>query len=267
MGLPGGPRHRPSEVTPRRAGDRGLHRAQPGRVGAGPGGRRRGRTRREVHPAVAPHLRACSGSSASTVAGRRGSVQRARSAGCGDRGRAVARADGAGGAGPPPVVRAARRANVSQACEGALAEAGLEPLLPLRGRAVGPGLRVDLARVFCWIRSSPTASAASIASVDVLVGEVEDQRLAVGVLGGRGVLGPHAGVAVGLQLEAYGVALRSLLGPDLAHGAEQVLDVVAVLVGEHVGLHEPAVGAAELLLEHLVEERRCRGRSTSSAGQ
>ena len=68
-------------------------------------------------------------------------------------------------------------------------------------------------------------------------------------------LGPHAGVAVGLQLEPYRVALRTLLGLHLAHGAEQVLDVVAVLVGEHVGLDEAAARAAELLLEDVVEER------------
>ena len=87
------------------------------------------------------------------------------------------------------------------------------------------------------------------------LGEVEDQRLAVGVVGAGGVLGPHAGVAVGLQLEPDRVAVGALLGADLAHGAEQVLDVVAVLVGEDVGLDEVAALAAELALEHVVEER------------
>ena len=84
---------------------------------------------------------------------------------------------------------------------------------------------------------------------DVLVGDVLDEPVALG--GG----GPHAGVAVGLQLQADGVGVGALLGADPAHGAEQVLDVVAVLVGEHVGAYEGGVLAAELL-EDGVEEGR-----------
>ncbi len=102
--------------------------------------------------------------------------------------------------------------------------------------------------------------------LDVLPGELEEQRLATGVLGLGGGARPHAGVAVGLELEAYGVALRALLRADLAHGAHQVLDVVAVLVRQHVGLDEAAVGSAQLLLEHAVEERRVEV-DLESAGQ
>ena len=64
-----------------------------------------------------------------------------------------------------------------------------------------------------------------------------------GVGGLGGVLGPDPGVAVGLQFErhrelvlACRVALH--LPPHLGLGAEQVLHVVAVLVGQHVRLGE-----------------------------
>src|SRR5690349_8304758 len=93
--------------------------------------------------------------------------------------------------------------------------------------------------VMSWIRSSPTDLAAALAARVVGAGRV-----------GR----PHPGVAVGLELEPYGVALRALLGPDPAHRAEHVLDVVAVLVREHVGLDEVAGRPAELLLEDVAEE-------------
>ena len=49
LGLPGRARD-PGRGVPGRAGDRGLHRAQPRRVGAGPGRGRRGRAGREVPP-------------------------------------------------------------------------------------------------------------------------------------------------------------------------------------------------------------------------
>ena len=110
--------------------------------------------------------------------------------------------------------------------------------------------------VCCWIRSSPTDLAAATASamswslMSAISGTPD------GVLGRGGGARPHAGVAVGLQLEAYGVAQRALLGAHLAHGAGEVLDVVAVLVGEHVGLHELTRRPAELALQHVLEERR-----------
>jgi hypothetical protein len=76
----------------------------------------------------------------------------------------------------------------------------------------------------------------------------------VAALGG---VGPHAGVAVGLQLEADGqaavaVALAAGRAVDPLGGAEDVLDVVADLVGDDVGLGEVAAGA-ELAREDVVE--------------
>ena len=69
----------------------------------------------------------------------------------------------------------------------------------------------------------------------------------------RRVLGPDAGEAVGLQLEAHRVRRRALPGAHLRLDAEQVLHVVAVLVGEHVGVDERPAGGAEVLLQLVVE--------------
>jgi hypothetical protein len=56
------------------------------------------------------------------------------------------------------------------------------------------------------------------------------------------VRGPDARVAVGLELGAHGAALRPLgVVSDPVEHAEHVLDVVAVLVGDHVGLDERRV--------------------------
>ena len=75
-----------------------------------------------------------------------------------------------------------------------------------------------------------------------------------GVGHGRGVVGPGAGVAVGLQFEPDAAAGRAgLARGHLLVGAQQVLHVVAVLVGEHVGVDEGAALGAELRLQ-LVEE-------------
>src|SRR5690606_2502265 len=73
-----------------------------------------------------------------------------------------------------------------------------------------------------------------------------------------GVVGPDAGEAVGLELEAdrqLVVVALAQLAPRLVHllhRAEQVLDMVADLVRDHVGLGEVAAGA-EALAQHLVE--------------
>ena len=88
-----------------------------------------------------------------------------------------------------------------------------EPLLALTRGAVRPRLAIDPTRATCcWMRSSPTAAAASSPSRDVVVGEVLDEpRL-------RRVRGPDAGVAVGLELEAHGARLRALtIVADAAH--------------------------------------------------
>jgi hypothetical protein len=71
---------------------------------------------------------------------------------------------------------------------------------------------------------------------------------------------PHPGEAVGLQLEPHRSRRRALpIVPDLLVVPQQVLHVVAVLVGQHVRLGEvSAVGAearAQLVVEPEVEVR------------
>ena len=67
------------------------------------------------------------------------------------------------------------------------------------------------------------------------------------------MLSPDARVAVRLELRSHRSACRARLARPLAEIPEQILDVVAVLVGEHVGLREGPAGRAELRAE-LVEE-------------
>ena len=65
-------------------------------------------------------------------------------------------------------------------------------------------------------------------------------------------MGPHAGEAVGLQLQAHAQRVHGALRHPLAgfvepgRGAHQVLQVVAHLVGDDVGLREVARGAEAL---------------------
>ena len=85
--------------------------------------------------------------------------------------------------------------------------------------------------------------------VDRLVDLVGVVELAAGV----GVVGPHPGQAVGLQLEPHrqGVGLRGvalLTLTDLVGDAEDVLQVVPVLVGDDV-LGGQVTGGAELVLQ------------------
>ncbi len=90
--------------------------------------------------------------------------------------------------------------------------------------------------------------------VDVGLGDVGDQRAATGGRDARGVLGPHPGVAVGLQFKAHGARRRS--GRPGLHppaGPEQLLDVVAVLVGDDVGTRERTACGAEPGLQLLEE--------------
>jgi len=83
---------------------------------------------------------------------------------------------------------------------------------------------------------------------DVLIGDPREiARL-------DGVRRPNAGKAIGLQLRSDARALRSLpIVPDPIEDAEQVLDVMPVLVREHVGLRERAAGGPESVGELLEE--------------
>ena len=86
---------------------------------------------------------------------------------------------------------------------------------------------------------------------------IELHLSAGGAAGLGGLVAPHAGVAVGLQLEAHrqGVPVRGIRLLCLAHarlGAADRLNVVSELVRQDVGLGEVA-GRAEAALQ-LVEE-------------
>ena len=121
---------------------------------------------------------------------------------------------------------------------------------------------VDRPPIFFWIASSPTAAG----GVERLVMSASVMLLKIGwplrVRGLGGVLGPDAGVAVGLQLQPHRervgvVRVALLLAAHLGLGAEQVLHVVAVLVGQHVRLGELArrrrTGWQQLVVERQVD--------------
>jgi hypothetical protein len=82
---------------------------------------------------------------------------------------------------------------------------------------------------------------------DVVLGELAEEP------GALGVARPHAREAVGHELDAD----RAALGPDILRSvpehAEQVLDVMAVLVGDHVALGKRPALRAEPLLQLVVE--------------
>ena len=124
---------------------------------------------------------------------------------------------------------------------------------------------------FDWMKSSPIREAVSSAaltscwSTSVISGWPSDVGVVVALLR------PHPGVAVGLQLEPHRAGRRTAVaGLHPLVGAEQVLDVVAVLVGDHVGPGERAALRAEPGLELLEEGRgRCRlgvGRAVEGPG-
>src|SRR5687767_2864718 len=87
--------------------------------------------------------------------------------------------------------------------QAALLAADREPAHPLLGGAVGP--RVGVHATGGALLDPVVADGAGSVErlLDVLLVELLDQHLAAGVLRLGGVLGPHAGVAVGLQLEAH----------------------------------------------------------------
>src|SRR5829696_2438801 len=133
--------------------------------------------------------------------------------------------------------------------------AGQEPLLPLLRRAVRERVLVDPAVAEVRLDEVVTDPRGGVQGpVDVVLGDLGDERLPRRVRHRRRVVGPGAGVAVGLQLQPHGAAGRAgLAGGHLLVGAEQVLHVVPVLVGEHVGVDEGSALRAELRLQ-LVEE-------------
>ena len=99
------------------------------------------------------------------------------------------------------------------------------------------------------------------------------------------MVGPHAGEAVGLQFHAHRQRIRLGLGDalalavDLAGDAQQVLHVVADLVGDHVGLGEFAADVEARLQPSALEDQRdhrrrgglavraCHGDATSGVEQ
>ena len=110
-----------------------------------------------------------------------------------------------------------------------------------------PGVRVDVALALL-LDPIVTDGAGCVERLgDVLVGQLRDEA------GRDRVAGPHAGEAVGLQLRLHRAAARALLRRAVAQQAEQVLDVMAVLVRHDVRLGETAALGAELRLQ-LVEE-------------
>src|ERR1041385_1033016 len=155
----------------------------------------------------------------------------------------------------PRALQRTRRKGVA-GLDRALLEPGHEPALALLGRAVGEALRHHRALRLSLQRVVADRRGGLQRRVDVT--RIEEALLRLGVVG------PDAGEAVGLQLGAHlepvrvgavGGALLRLL--HLGQDAEQVLHMVADLVGDHVGLRELAglaAAAAKAPLE-LVEER------------
>src|ERR1043166_3663498 len=142
------------------------------------------------------------------------------------------------------------------AVDRALLEAGVEPAHALVGRAVGEAVRDHGAARLTLQPVVADRRGGFQRRLDV--SRIEERFLLL--LPVR----PHAGQAIGLQLDlhlqAVGVALRQpvLHLLHLGQDAEQVLDVVPVLMGDHVGLGELtglALAPAEAALE-FAEERR-----------
>src|SRR5438045_8290363 len=118
-----------------------------------------------------------------------------------------------------------------------------EPLLTLRGRAVCP-----LFRLHTTLRL--------LLDPIVAHGRGGVERLPNLGVGGRlqvprvgGVPRPHAGEAVGLELDTHGLRVRS----GLREEAELILHVVTILVGHDVALGEGPALRAEALRQILEE--------------
>ena len=145
--------------------------------------------------------------------------------------------------------RAGRERVAAPGITGAVAR--VEPLLARRRRSRGsssPGPRGPMER--CWMRSSPTAAAASSPSAMSCVGQVLDEAGLDGVARPtrRRSSRPAAPAAPSRRSRPRGRCPPSV-------GAEQVLDVVPVLVGDHVRLGERAAARAEARAQVVVEAR------------
>src|SRR6478609_6158634 len=135
-----------------------------------------------------------------------------------------------------------------------LRKAPVEPAHPLGRGAVGERVGVHAAGGALLDPVVPDGLGRVDGALDVVLVQVGDDRVAVRVLGLLGALGPGASKAVGHQLDADRVAPGAALRPDPAEHPELVLDVVAVLVRDHVADRERAAFRAELSLQHVVEE-------------
>src|SRR3954454_4028742 len=105
--------------------------------------------------------------------------------------------------------------------------AGAEPLLPLGRRAVREAVLVDPAAAEVALDEVVADPGGGVQRpVDVVLGDLGDQRL-TGLVGHRRrVVGPDAGEAVGLQLQAHGTAFRAGdAGLHLLVDPQQVLHV------------------------------------------
>src|SRR5438034_3785931 len=139
----------------------------------------------------------------------------------------------------PPVASDARAERVTHAGVSRL-EPGPKPLRSLPGRPVGPGFRIHpLAR-----RTLDAIVPHGRRGVERLFQVTRLQQVLV-----VGTVAPYAGIAVGLQLQPDGQLVRLAEVPFLlsAHAllrSQEVLDVVAELVRDHVRLRE-VPGCAE----------------------
>ena len=147
----------------------------------------------------------------------------------------------------------------------ALVVARAEPLLALGRRAVRPRVRVDLAarRLLDPVVADRAGGIEGIRDLG--------RRERLEELGARGMVRPDAREAVGLELRPDRVALGAAGVAGLPQEAQQVLDVMAVFVGDDVALGERPAGRAEpvaqLLEEVGVEVDQLVGRAIERPGR
>src|SRR4051812_39150397 len=134
-------------------------------------------------------------------------------------------------------------------------EAALEPRDALLRRSVRELLRHHATRA--ELLQAIVADRGSGAQRFFHVARIEFDPAGRGSSRLRRLVAPHAGIAVGLQLEAHrhrvrAARIRTLRLAHLPFRAHQRLHVVADLVREHVGLREVA-GCAEAAIQFIVE--------------